>query len=437
MQSIPLFEHQVRENPAASEAFRIITQLRQAGFVAYLAGGCVRDALLGKTPKDFDVATDATPESVRKTFGKSNTLAFGASFGVIGVLPPKQSTGPSRSAGDSVDSGRGMLAPTEVATFRSDGDYSDGRRPDSVHFGNAQQDALRRDFTINGLFFDPSTQSVIDFVGGQQDLKAGVLRTIRSPDQRFDEDKLRMLRAIRFSSTLGFQIEPQTRQAIIQHASEISVVSGERIGAEMTKVLSSPAAMTGLRLLLETKLAEHMMPDLIRVDLDELGDLIQQLPQPLLVTVIACVGILLDDGKRFVRDVSNLWKLSSEQARRSLSAIQHHATLVNADRLPWSSVQPVMINRDRDDILAVAKSVARAQSCGEAGIRKAVDAATWPAERLNPPPLLTGDDLRQAGISAGPQYRILLQSVRDEQLNGRIQNADQAWQVVNRLQSQD
>lgn len=446
MNSIPLFERQVRENPAATEAMRIIAKLRDAGFVAYLAGGCVRDALLGKTPKDFDVATDATPQSVRKTFGKSNTLAFGASFGVIGVLPPKQAADGSSEAGGCSESGgrseaggrsevgvcgEAKVMPTEVATFRSDGDYSDGRRPDSVHFGNAQQDALRRDFTINGLFFDPSTQSVIDFVGGRQDLDAGVLRTIRSPDQRFEEDKLRMLRAIRFSSTLGFQMEHRTREAILQHASEISVVSGERIGAEMTKVLSSPTAITGLRLLLETGLADHVMPDLVNVDLDQLGSLVEQLPQPSLVTVIACVGILVNDGQRLVRQVSNRWKLSSEQTRRAAAAIQHHATLIDADRLPWSSVQPVMMDRDRDDILVLAESVVKAQGRSDAGIRKVAEAAGWPADRLNPTPLLTGDDLRKAGIPAGPLYRILLQKVRDQQLDGKIETTDQAWQVVN------
>lgn len=434
MNLISSFERQVRENPAATEAMRIIAKLRDAGFIAYLAGGCVRDALLGKTPKDFDVATDATPQSVRKTFGKSNTLAFGASFGVIGVLPPKQAADGASESGDRSESGvcgEAKVMPTEVATFRSDGDYSDGRRPDSVHFGDARQDALRRDFTINGLFFDPSTQSVIDFVGGRQDLDAGVLRTIRSPDQRFDEDKLRMLRAIRFASTLGFQMEHRTREAIIQHASEISVVSGERIGAEMSKVLSSPTAITGLRLLLETGLADHVMPDLVNVDLDQLGSLVQQLPQPSLVTVISCVGILVNDGQRMIRQVSNRWKLSSEQTRRAVAAIQHHATLIDADRLPWSSVQPVMMDRDRDDIFVLAESVVKAQGRSDAGIRKVAEAAGWTADRLNPTPLLTGDDLRKAGILAGPLYRILLQKVRDQQLNGKIQTTDQAWQVVN------
>ncbi|MEM1067781.1 MAG: CCA tRNA nucleotidyltransferase, partial [Planctomycetota bacterium] len=159
-----------------------------------MAGGCVRDALLGRQPKDYDVATDATPDAIREVFGKRKTLAFGASFGVIGVLPAK-------------GGGAQTHEPTEVATFRSDGSYSDGRRPDSVHFGDAENDAQRRDFTINGLFYDPLSDQVIDYVGGVDDLKAGLLRTIGNPVERFAEDKLRMLRAVRFATTMALQID--------------------------------------------------------------------------------------------------------------------------------------------------------------------------------------------------------------------------------------
>jgi tRNA nucleotidyltransferase (CCA-adding enzyme) len=190
----------------ADEAVSLIRTLADAGFVAYLAGGCVRDALLGITPKDYDVATNATPQAVRKVFGKSRTLAFGASFGVIGVLPPNQQR---ENVHQQV---------TEVATFRSDGTYSDGRRPDSVHFGDPEQDALRRDFTINGLFYDPVDDRLIDFVGGRQDLRSGLLRTIGDPNDRFAEDRLRMLRAVRFAATLGFEIDPATRSAVVQHS---------------------------------------------------------------------------------------------------------------------------------------------------------------------------------------------------------------------------
>ncbi len=228
-----------------------------------MAGGCVRDALLGKHPKDYDVATDATPDAVRHVFGRSRTLAFGASFGVIGVLPPRH-VQPSPQQ----QSGQHPQQPTEVATFRSDGFYSDGRRPDSVHFGDAKHDALRRDFTINGLFFDPHDDRVIDYVGGQDDLESGILRTIGDPLARFGEDKLRMLRAVRFATTLGFSLESSTLQAILEHADDIRMVSAERVGSEMRRVLLAEPAVTGLRHLMACGLDRAVMPETSQMDLD-------------------------------------------------------------------------------------------------------------------------------------------------------------------------
>ena len=310
-----LFEKNLRQCASATEAFRIMKVLRREGFVAYLAGGCVRDALLGHRPKDYDVATDATPESVRRVFGKSNTLAFGASFGVIGVLPVRE--------GDRPETTR--VLPTEVVTFRSDGDYSDGRRPDSVHYGNAEQDALRRDFTINGLFYDPATQSVIDHVGGQQDLKTGLLRTIGSAASRFGEDKLRMLRAVRFATTLGFRIDPPTQAAIRQHAGDISVVSGERIGAEMRRVMTSPHAFAGLTCLQDTGLAVHVMPELHEILGDRLSNLLSHLPDRHFAMSIACAAIESDDALGFLRQTARDWKLSTEEVRQAKAGIEQHA----------------------------------------------------------------------------------------------------------------
>ena len=195
-------------------AREITAKLQEAGYQALWAGGCVRDQMLGKEPKDYDVATSARPEQVRELFGHKRTLPIGASFGVITVLGPK-------SAGQ-----------IEVATFRRDADYSDGRRPDAVEFTDAREDALRRDFTINGMFYDPVHDRVEDYVGGVEDLKKKVIRAIGNPHERIYEDKLRMLRAVRFSSTYGFEIDPATLDAIRQHAHEIKIVSGERIGAE-------------------------------------------------------------------------------------------------------------------------------------------------------------------------------------------------------------
>ncbi|KAA1261028.1 tRNA nucleotidyltransferase/poly(A) polymerase [Rubripirellula obstinata] len=420
-----MFDQQRSTNRDAAEAFRIMSVLAEAGFVAHLAGGCVRDALLGKTPKDYDVATDATPESVREVFGKSHTLAFGASFGVIGVLPIK-------SANQNRDA---PLTPTEVATFRSDGQYSDGRRPDSVHYGNAEQDALRRDFTINGLFYDPISESVIDYVGGQADLKSKVLRTIGSPHQRFAEDKLRMLRAIRFATTLGFQVDPATTDAIEQHAADISVVSGERIGAEMRRVMTSEHSADGLRRLVETGLAQHVMPGLLDIDFDRLTRLRKHLPCDSFAAALACVAIAGEASHQILLQTSRDWKLSSEETRQATAAVKHHATLIRAAELPWSKIQPVLIDRDRDVVVSVATAVATADDDDQTGLEKVRGAIRWPADRLNPPPLITGDDLREHGIPAGPMYRIVLQTVRDGQLEGEISTADQAWEVVKHVLS--
>jgi len=214
----------------------------------------VRDALLSLTPKDFDVATDATPEQVREVFGADHTRAVGEAFGVVLV--------------------HGRLAKTkcqvEVATFRTDGSYSDGRRPDWVVYATAEQDAQRRDFTINGLFYDPIAQRVIDFVGGQSDLGNRLLRAIGDPYARINEDKLRMLRAIRFAARYSLELDPATRKAIEESASGIQRVSGERIGMELSKILEHPNRQWAWSELARCGLLEHIAPELLPVDQAEL-----------------------------------------------------------------------------------------------------------------------------------------------------------------------
>ncbi|MCD4726297.1 MAG: CCA tRNA nucleotidyltransferase, partial [Pirellulales bacterium] len=201
-------------------ALEVVRRLRAAGFEAYWAGGCVRDQLIGRTPADYDVATDAEPERIRALFGRRRTLALGAAFGVISVIGPKPA---------------GLV---EVTTFRRDAAYSDGRHPDSVAFSTAAEDASRRDFTINGLFYDPIGQQVIDFVGGQKDLAARLVRAIGSARDRFAEDKLRMLRAVRFTAAFDFTLDAEARRAIAEMAAEIHVVSPERIAVEMRRLLA-------------------------------------------------------------------------------------------------------------------------------------------------------------------------------------------------------
>src|SRR5438477_3421554 len=222
-------------------AVEVVRRLRAAGYQALWAGGCVRDELLGLVPKDYDVATDARPEDVRRLFPR--TVAVGMSFGVIEVLGPRAraSTAPLR---------------VQVATFRSDVSYSDSRHPDAVVFSSAREDALRRDFTINGMFFDPLENRLIDYVGGQEDLKARVLRAIGDPATRIAEDKLRMLRAVRLAARFELAIDPGTWAAIRDMAEQITIVSAERIADELRKLLVDPQRSRGVNLLCESGLVK-------------------------------------------------------------------------------------------------------------------------------------------------------------------------------------
>jgi tRNA nucleotidyltransferase/poly(A) polymerase len=387
-----------------------------------LAGGCVRDALLAKPPKDYDVATNATPESVRAVFGKPNTVAFGASFGVMGVLPIRD-----RSGSAATSSPQGATSqPTEVATFRSDGYYSDGRRPDSVHFGDARQDALRRDFTINGLFFDPQENAVIDYVDGKVDLEAGILRTIGNPLERFGEDKLRMLRAVRFATTLKFRIDDATVHAMTEHADDIAVVSGERVGAEMRRVLVSENAVTGLRHLVTCGLHRVVLPEIESADLDRIGVLIQHVGAREFPITLACLLMTISPIEPTLQAISVRWRLSKEETRKTNAALKHWRIIADAHQLPWSKVQDVLIDRDAESIVEVAAAAVAADHADTAGIELSRAALRWPAEKLDPPPLLTGDDLRQLGIPEGPQYRTILHSIRIAQLDREIESREQA-----------
>ncbi len=416
LHNINATEHQFLRGPESHESHRIIAALREAGFVAYLAGGCVRDALLGKPPKDYDVATNATPDSVREVFGKSRTLAFGASFGVIGVLPPR-----------SKQRDRNLpVEPTEVATFRSDGDYSDGRRPDSVHYGDAEQDALRRDFTINGLFYDPQEDQVIDYVGGEADLERGLLRTIGDPLERFGEDKLRMLRAVRFATTLGFKIDGETLQAINEHSDDIAVVSGERIGAEMRRVLVSAHAASGIRHLIDCGLERVVLPEIDAADLSRLERLWRHAAPCEFPLALACMLVVLDQPDEGLHAIGQRWKLSNEETRKAAAAMKHWSTIVDARDLPWSIVQRKLIDRDAAVMVQLAAAVVAADNRDDGGVLLAREALAWPAEKLNPPMLLTGDDLRQLGVPEGPRYARILKSIREAQLDGKIRSREEA-----------
>ncbi|MCM2371970.1 CCA tRNA nucleotidyltransferase [Aporhodopirellula aestuarii] len=413
------------ETPAGREAIRIIDRLRHAGFIAVLAGGCVRDALLGRTPKDFDVATDATPDSVQQVFGRRQTVAFGASFGVIGVLPPKRDT----RSGDNHDTGG---APTEVATFRADGNYSDGRRPDHVTYGTAEADAARRDFTINGLFYDPAAKEILDYVDGITDLKSMHLRTIGNAHRRFDEDKLRMLRAVRFVTTLGLSVEASTMSAIVAHADSISLVSGERIGAEMRRVITHPNAVRGLRLLVETGLHSHVWPQLEKIAWPELRTRFKRLTNPSFETGMATTLLTLHrcskDALQNLKGLTKRWKLSTAEQRAITAAIRLTPQIIDCRDAAWSSLQPILIDRDIDVVLPVAGALAEDDS----GVRRAIMERQRDPSSLDPHPLLTGDDLIAEGMTPGPHFRDWLTQIRRMQLDDELHTQDEAMSWVRR-----
>ncbi len=415
-------------------AVDVVRKLRTAGFVAYWAGGCVRDQLLGRVPKDYDVATDATPPQIRNLFGHRRTLAVGAAFGVITVLGPP-------AAGQ-----------IEVATFRRDAPYSDGRHPDSVSFSTAREDALRRDFTVNGLFYDPIDEEVIDFVGGQEDLARRMIRAIGAPRQRFGEDKLRMLRAVRFSAAFGFTLEADTLGAIREMAAGITVVSPERIAMEMRQVLVDRSRVAAVRLLLETGLAAVLLPEIVpadepgqrrldatlnvleRLDVLEQLDVLERLGPPGFPLALAALLYQHVDPPRAAQ-VCKRWRLSNHERDRVCWLLEHHASLKRAPWAPWSTVQRILIADGAEDLLKLNEAAALA-GCGQmttAEIAWCLGKLAQPREVLDPPPLVTGDDLIRHGVPTGPSYRVLLERVRDAQLDDQIHTKTEALALVDRL----
>jgi poly(A) polymerase len=401
-------------------ALEIVRRLRAAGFEAYWAGGCVRDELLGRTAKDYDVATSAAPAEVRELFGHRRTLAIGAAFGVITVKGPRPA---------------GMV---EVATFRQDAGYSDGRHPDHVTFSSAREDALRRDFTINGLFFDPVESRVIDYVGGQEDIMRRLVRAIGQPEQRFGEDKLRMLRAVRFSATFDFALEEATANAIRRMAGQITVVSPERIAQEMRRVLVVPGAATAVRLLIETRLAEVVLPEIVPSDdegrrrLDRAVEILQRLREPGFPLALAVVVGEMVDAEG-VRQIGARWRLSNKEIDRAAWLVEHRTALVGARTTKWSVLQPLLIADGAEDLIAQHEAASPEGSEEAAWCRQLL---AQPREVLDPPPLLTGDDLREQGIPPGPIYRPLLEKLRAAQLDGQIYTKQDALELAARWTSE-
>ena len=421
-------------------ALQIIETLRAAGFEAYLVGGAARDLLMGGEPHDYDIATNAPPDDVRGLFPK--TIAVGARFGVIVVVQEDQHF--------------------EVATFRSDGAYLDGRRPVEVHFSSAEEDAKRRDFTINGLMYDPLEERWLDFVGGRRDLELGLIRAIGDPGARFAEDHLRLLRAVRFATRFNFQLEPETLAAIRTNAATITNISAERIGEELTKIICGPRAGQAIRLLHDCGLLEYVLPEIAAMDGVEQppefhpeGDVLTHtclmldlLNEP---TPALAWGALLHDvgkppcfrvaerirfdghcerGAEMALEIGHRMRLSGALTERIAYLVRHHLRI---NTIP--EMRPARrIRFMREEPFAELLELLRLDSLGSGGTRKNHDVISvfYEAELAKGPPrapLLTGRDLIELGLSPGPLFGEILEAAETEQLEGRLTDsaAALAW----------
>jgi len=424
-----------------SAARAIATVLRDAGYTAYFAGGCVRDRLLGREPQDFDVATDAPVAEVQQLFSK--TVPVGAQFGVVLVLMDGE--------------------PVEVATFRADSIYVDGRHPASVHFSSPVEDAQRRDFTINGMFLDPVTDTIIDYVGGQDDLRLGIIRAIGDPQARISEDRLRMLRGVRFAARLRFEIEPATFAAIQTAAASITDISWERIGDEIIRILTDSqagSARRGFELLDRAGLLAPILPEIAALkgveqspDYHPEGDvfvhtlgLLEQLDHP---TETLALGALLHDigkprcaqrtekritfyghceqGAEMAVDVCQRLRRSRETWERVAFLVRDHLRLLNASEMRLSTLKRFLASDGIDELLALARLDALASNKDLTYYNFCTQKlAELGAETIKPEPLLRGHDLLEMGFIPGPQFSRILAAVTEAQLDGQLATREQA-----------
>jgi len=434
-------------------AIVIVRTLRERGHQAYLVGGCVRDLLLGHEPADYDVTTDATPDEVMRIFPE--TYAVGAQFGVVLVPLPKDEV--SKEENDAV----------EVATFRSDIGYSDGRHPDHVRYSkDAREDVERRDFTINGLLLDPLTDEVLDYVGGRDDLKAGIIRTIGDPDRRFGEDKLRMLRAVRFAARFDYTIDPQTFAAIQKLAPQIHQVSRERVREELTKMLTEGHARRAFLLLDDGGLLSEILPEISRMKGVEQppqfhpeGDvfvhtllLLDKLPQPCPPT-LAWGALLHDVGKpptfriaerirfdghvdvgvKMGEEILHRLRFSNDDTEQILALIDNHMKFAHVQQMKESTLKK-FIRMPRFDEHLQLHRIDCLSSHGDLTSYNFTQEkiATMPPESVQPKPLITGEDLIAAGYVPGPRFKEILGAVEDGQLEGSLGNRDDALAFVAR-----
>jgi poly(A) polymerase len=433
-------------------AEQICAMLRAHGHQAYFVGGCVRDLELGREPADYDVCTDARPDRVQQLFPRS--LAVGAKFGVILVVD---------------ESAQENGAQVEVATFRSDIGYSDGRHPDHVVYSDTpREDVRRRDFTINGLLMDPATGEVLDFVGGRADLRAGIVRAIGDPRLRFTEDKLRMLRAVRFAARFGFTIEPETLAAARSLAAQIKQVSPERNRDELTKLLTEGAARRGFELLDETGLLAVVLPDIARMkgvqqppQFHPEGDvwihtrmMLENLPPHCSPTL--AWGVLLHDvgkpptfapakgpgtrirfdghvevGARMAEHICRELRFSNEDTEQIESLVANHLRFKDVKDMRAATLKRfVRLPRFEEHL-----ELHRLDCLASHGGLEAYDfvqrfLVETPPEKVYPPKLVTGDDLKGMGLKPGPRFREILLAVEEAQLEGRLQDRESALQFA-------
>ncbi len=423
-------------------AVRMVETLRKAGFKAYFAGGCVRDKVMGREPQDYDIATDARPEDVMRLFPK--TIPVGVSFGVVIVLE-----GPYQF---------------EVATFRSDGQYLDGRHPVEVHFSSEEEDARRRDFTINGMFYDPIAGKIVDYVGGQADIKAGLIRCIGDPRERFSEDKLRLMRAVRFAAQFDYKIEPMTYQALLDLADQITIVSAERIRDELSKMLIGPRPAQGLRMLHQTGLLRVILPEVAAMEgvqqppeFHPEGDvwvhtlLMLERMTPARSFDFALSVLLHDVGKpptfsvkdriRFdnhcqvgadmSEEICTRLKLSRKQTEKVVELVREHLRFKDVRQMRESKLKRFLrgehfsdhLELHRLDCLASHGDLSNWEFCK----RKLEEIGP---EEMRPERLVTGHDLIQMGYVPGPLFSEILTAVEDSQLEGRVKDREAALELI-------
>lgn len=443
-----------------TQALKILKQLREAGHQAFWVGGCVRDLMMGRDPKDYDIATSAKPAEVMTLFPR--TLAVGAQFGVIIVLEEG--------------------CQVEVSTFRSDGIYLDGRHPGEVSFSaDPREDVKRRDFTINGMLFDPQAEKVIDYVGGQSDLQEGIIRAIGVPLERFREDRLRLMRAVRFAARFRFQIEPETRQAIRDESRQIGVVSSERVRDELLRILREGCAASGMKLLEETGLLKALLPEvadmrgipqppeyhpegdvwqhtlLLMKFIDQaqddpgMADIRRSMGLPYPSDTLAMGALLHDVGKprtlqkqdriRFNKhaevgagmaaEICSRFRFSNRQQERIISLVRDHLRFIDLPRMKLSTLKKFVRQEGFEEHLELHRLDCLASHGNLNHWSQAREfLRQWSPESIRPPKLISGYDLMQLGFTPGPVFQKILRDVEDAQLEGLLSSKEEAVKFV-------